>query len=182
MMGRDLTERGRAHARRLYSMTSDERWLAAMWKFVRAWLPPAPASVLEVGCGPLGGFVPALLGAGYEAVGVDPEAPDAPGYHRVQFEQYRPPRPVDCVVACTSLHHVGDLDVVLDQVGAALVPDGAVVVVEWAWEHFDEATARWCFARLAPLDPSSEPTWLHRRREDWAAAGQPWDACCRDWA
>jgi SAM-dependent methyltransferase len=163
-------------------MTSDERWLAAMWPFVRAWLPPPPARVLEIGCGLLGGFVPALLGAGYDAVGVDPEAPDAPNYHRVEFEQYQPPQPVDCVVACTSLHHVGNLDVVLDQVAASLVPDGPVVVVEWAWERFDEATARWCFDRLAPADPAAEPPWLHRRREDWVAAGQPWEACCREWA
>jgi SAM-dependent methyltransferase len=127
-------------------MTPKERWLAAMWPFVRAWLPSAPARVLEIGCGPLGGFVPALLGAGYDAFGVDPEAPDAPNYHRVEFGRYRPPRPVDCVVACTSLHHVGNLDVVLDQVAASLVPDGPVVV-EWAWERFDEATARWCFDR-----------------------------------
>jgi SAM-dependent methyltransferase len=163
-------------------MTSDVRWLAAMWPFVRAWLPSAPARVLEIGCGPLGGFVPELLGAGHDAVGVDPEAPDEPGYHWIQFERYQSPQPVDCVVACTSLHHVGDLDSVLDQVGAVMVPNGAVVVVEWAWERFDEATARWCFARLAPPNPGSEPAWLHRRREDWATAGQPWDACCRAWA
>jgi hypothetical protein len=57
-----------------------------------------------------------------------------------------------------------------------------VVVVEWAWERFDEATARWCFARLGPLDPASEPACLHRRREDLAATGQPWDTCCWAWA
>ena len=58
-------------------------------------------------------------------------------------------------MACTSLHHVADLGDVLDGVGAALAPDGALVVVEWAWERFDEATARWCFARLAPPDRKS---------------------------
>jgi SAM-dependent methyltransferase len=163
-------------------MTSDMRWLAATWPFVRTWLPPAPARVLEIGCGPLGGFVPELLGAGYAAVGVDPEAPDTPGYHRIEFERYQPPQPVDCVLASTSLHHVDNLDVVLDQVAAVLVPDGALVVVEWAWERFDEATARWCFARLEPQDPASEPGWLHRRQEDWATADQPWEACCRAWA
>jgi SAM-dependent methyltransferase len=113
-------------------MTPDERWLAAVWPFVRAQLPSLPAMVLEVGCGPLGGFVPALLGDGYDAVGVDPEAPEAPGYHRIEFESYQPPRPVDGVVACTSLHHVADPDDVLDRVAAALAP-GGVLVVEWAW-------------------------------------------------
>jgi SAM-dependent methyltransferase len=163
-------------------MTPDERWLAAVWPFVRAWLPSAPARVLEIGCGPLGGFVPALLRDGYAAVGVDPEAPEGLGYHRVQFEQYQPPQPVDCVLACTSLHHVADLGEVLDRVGVALAPDGAVVVVEWAWERFDEATARWCFARLAPPAAAAEPGWLHRRRDQWVASGQPWDEFCRAWA
>jgi SAM-dependent methyltransferase len=163
-------------------MTPDERWLAAVWPFVRAWLPSAPARVLEIGCGPLGGFVPALLRDGYDAVGVDPEAPEGPGYHHVQFEQYQSPQPVECMVACTSLHHVADLGDVLDRVGAALAPDGALVVVEWAWERFDEATARWCFARLAPPAPAAEPGWLHRRRDEWAASGQPWDGSFRAWA
>lgn len=163
-------------------MTADERWLASVWPFVRDNLPPAPARVLEIGCGRLGGFVPALLGGGYEAVGVDPEAPDGPAYHRVEFERHRPPRPLDAVVASTSLHHVADLDEVLDRVGAALAPEGGLVVVEWAWERFDEATARWCFARLAPAAPEAEPGWLQRRRDEWAASGQPWEAYCRGWA
>src|SRR5919201_5467760 len=147
-------------------MTPDQRWLAAVWPFVRDQLPPAPAAVLEIGCGPLGGFVPALLRDGYDAVGVDPAAPTAPGYHRVEFERYQPPRPVDCVVACTSLDHVADLDEVLDRVGAALAAGGGLVV-EWAWERFDEATTRWCFGRLAPPAPGEEPGWLHRHQERW---------------
>jgi SAM-dependent methyltransferase len=163
-------------------MTPDQRWLAAVWPFVHARLPSPPATVIEIGCGRLGGFVPALQGGGYDAVGVDPEAPEGAGYHRVEFEQYRPPQPVDGVVACTSLHHVADLDDVLDRVRAALGPDGALVVVEWAWERFDEATARWCFARLTPAALEAEPGWLHRRRDEWATSGQPWDGYCRAWA
>ena len=81
------------------SMTPDDPWLAAVWPFVRDQLPPAPARVLEVGCGTLGGFVPALLDGGYNSVGVDPEAPDGPDYQRIEFERYEPPQPVDCVVA-----------------------------------------------------------------------------------
>ena len=94
-----------------------------------------------------------LLDGGYHSVGVDPEAPDGPDYQRTEFERYEPPQPVDCVVASLSLHHVADLDEVLDRLEALLVPGGALVVVEWAWEQFDEATARWCFARLAPPRP-----------------------------
>ena len=120
-------------------MPSNQHWLAARWPFVRDILPSPPATVLEIGCGPLGGFVPALVAAGYDAVGVDPEAPDAPGYHRSTFEQYESPGGLDAVVACTSLHHVGDLSEVLKRVESLLRDRGTFVVVEWAWERFDEA-------------------------------------------
>lgn len=168
--------------RNVSQVTSDERWLAEMWPFVHAKLPHAPAGALEIGCGPLGGFVPALLANGYHAVGVDPEAPDTPDYHRCEFEQYQPPAPVDAVIACTSLHHVANVGVVLDRIAAALVPGGTVVVIEWARERFDEKTARWCFARVGDQAPDTEPAWLQRRRDEHAASGQPWETYCRSWA
>jgi len=39
-------------------MTPAARWLDALWPLIRARLPAAPARVIEVGCGSLGGFVP----------------------------------------------------------------------------------------------------------------------------
>jgi SAM-dependent methyltransferase len=161
-------------------VTPDERWLAAVWPFVRASLPMAPASVVDVGCGPLGGFVPFLERAGYQATGVDPEAPLGPSYRQVEFERYDLPGRVDAIVACTSLHHVADLSAALDLVEAALVPGGMAVVVEWARERFDEATARWCFARL-PEANGDHPSWLHHRQAEWIGSGQPWDAYLRSW-
>jgi SAM-dependent methyltransferase len=161
-------------------VTPDERWLAAVWPFVRAWLPGPPAAVLEIGCGPLGGFVPMLRSAGYQATGVDPEAPDGPWYHRVEFERLERPAPAQAVVACTSLHHVADVGQVLTLAGAALAAGGTLVVVEWARERFDEATARWCFDRLPA--PSGDPGWLQRRYGEWRASGLSWDGYCRAWA
>ena len=55
-------------------MTPAERWLATLWPLVRTRLPAAPARVVEVGCGPLGGFVPMLRADGYDALGIDPPA------------------------------------------------------------------------------------------------------------
>ncbi len=114
-------------------MATEERWLAAAWPFVRDNAPPLPGTVLEIGCGPLGGFVPRLRSAGYDAVGVDPEAPSGPNYHLTGFESYRGPAPVDLVVASLSLHHVDDLDDVIDRMALALRAGGTVVVLEWAW-------------------------------------------------
>jgi SAM-dependent methyltransferase len=165
------------------SAHADRRGLAAHWPFVRTQLPAAPATVLELGCGPHGGFVPELRSGGYAAVGVDPQAPDEPGYHRIGFEDYRPPQPVDAVVACTSLHHVADLDAVLDRIHDALAPGGVLVVVEWAREWFDEPTARWCFARLAPhTEDAAEAGWLHRHRDRWVESGLPWPEYLQSWA
>lgn len=157
----------------------DDRWLAAVWPFVRAQLPAAPVTVTEIGCGPLGGFVPALRSAGYEAVGIDPEAPEGSWYRQVAFEDYET-GPVSAIVACTSLHHVADPGGVLDRVEAALAPGGVVVVVEWARERFDEATARWCEDRLPP--PGPDAGWLSRRCCEWHESGRPWAEYIRSWA
>jgi SAM-dependent methyltransferase len=170
-------------------VTPDERWLAAVWPFIRAGLPaqparparPAqPAHVLVLGCGPLGGFVPMLRAAGYDATGVDMAAPDAPGYHRVEFERYDVPQPVEAIVACTALHHVADLAAVVRRLASALAPDGRLIVVEWARERLDAATAAWCFARLP--GPENGTGWLHNRRAEWLASGQDWDTYLRSWA
>jgi SAM-dependent methyltransferase len=160
-------------------VTPDERWLGTMWPFVRDHLPPPPARVVDLGCGPLGGYVPMLRASGYEAVGVDPDAPHGADYHRVEFEQADLPRHVDAVVASTSLHHVADPEAVIDQISDTIAPGGTVVIVEWDWNAFDEPTARWCFQRLASTE---RPGWLHRHRDDWAGSGRDWDAYLREWA
>jgi SAM-dependent methyltransferase len=161
-------------------VTPDERWLAALWPLVRAWLPAPPAAVVEIGCGPLGGFVPMMRAAGYTATGVDPEAPDGPCYHRIEFERYDLPGPVQAMVACASLHHVADVGEVLDLAAGALAAGGPLVVVEWARERFDEGTARWCFDRLP--QPSGDHSWLQHRHDQWRASGRPWDEYCHTWA
>ncbi len=180
------------------SFAPNDAWLTSMLPFVREHLPPPPAHVLELGCGSLGGFVPALAAVGYHAVGVDPEAPEGARFHQLAFEQFvaEPPAaaPADAVIASLSLHHVDDPGVVLDAVAGLLAPGGVVVVLEWASERFDEATARWCFARLgAPPDavhdhdhdhhhdhPDSR-CWLHHLADQWRASGNPWDTHVEGW-
>jgi SAM-dependent methyltransferase len=158
----------------------DELWLAEVWPFVRSQIPVMPSlRVLEVGCGPFGGFVPMLRHQGHDAVGVDPCAPAGSGFHRVEFERYDPPQHVAVVVACTSLHHVADLDEALNKIRAVLAPGGLVVVVEWAWECTDETTARWCFDRL---DPNAEPNWLQAMRDGWVESDRTWSVYLNAWA
>jgi SAM-dependent methyltransferase len=154
------------------------KWLSATWPRVRSQLPTAPARVVEIGCGPAGGFVPLLLECGYEALGVDPEAPDGARYERVEFERLEPPHPFDAAIACTSLHHVRDPGEVLDRLTGMLTKGGVFVVVEWDWTKFDEATALWCFERLG----SDDSNWLRRHRHQWQASKQEWQRYLRAWA
>ena len=160
-------------------MAPGDRWLQAMWPRVRAQLPAAPARVIDVGCGRSGGFVPFLLADGYDALGVDPNAPDGAHYRQAEFEHAELAGQVDAVIASTSLHHVADPAYVIDRICDVLASGGTAVVVEWAWEDFDTQAAEWCFSRLGPDD---EPGWLHRRRDDWRASGQAWAEYFPGWA
>jgi SAM-dependent methyltransferase len=81
--------------------------------FVQRRLPPPPARVLEVGCGDEGGLVPELAARGYEALGVDPNAPTGPRYLQRAFEDAADVLAAeqwDVVVAARVLHHVEPLE------------------------------------------------------------------------
>jgi SAM-dependent methyltransferase len=104
--------------------SADEIWLSATWPFVRDHLPKSPARIAELGCGEAGGHLAVLLNVGYDAVGVDPEAPERPGYRRIAFEDYVPDAPLDAVIASLSLHHVADPGTFLDHVYGVLAPGG----------------------------------------------------------
>jgi SAM-dependent methyltransferase len=158
-------------------VSSKELWLTTMWPSVRSWLPPPPATVVELGCGSLGGFVPALAADGYDAVGIDPAAPEGPEYRQAEFERAELPPQPDAVVASLSLHHVAEPGAVLDKVAGALGAGGIVIVVEWNWEAFDERTARWCLQRQVQPDG-----WMRRRLDAWADSGEAWEPAFRGWA
>jgi len=123
--------------------------------------------------------VPILRANGYDAIGIDPQAPEGTYYQRTEFEFASLPEEVEAVVASTSLHHVADLGHVIDQITTTLTRGGRLVVVEWDWEKFDKETADWCFTRLGSDD---EAGWLHRRRDEWLGSGLQWPSYLRDWA
>jgi SAM-dependent methyltransferase len=118
--------------------------------FVKESLPPAPARVLEVGCG-AGELALALAGQGWAVVAVDPEAPEGQIFRRVTLEELEDPGPFDAVVALRSLHHVHDLDAALETIASLLAPGGPFVVVEFAHERLDGDTADWYLGQLAAL-------------------------------
>jgi SAM-dependent methyltransferase len=107
-----------------------------------AHLPPAPARVLEVGCGS-GELARALAAAGYRVLAIDPDAPEGTIFRRVRLEELDEPGPFDGVVASRSLHHVHDLGAGLDRIADLLEPDGRLVVDEFGWDLLDPPTAAW---------------------------------------
>ena len=130
-------------------------------------LPPAPARVLEVGCGE-GRLARSMSAAGYRVLAIDPDAPDGSLFERVTIEEFVASESFDAAVATLSLHHIVDLDAALAKIAGLVVSGGTFVVVEFAWNRLDEATAAWA---LKLLDPEAEHGWLAHRHNEWIAQG-----------
>jgi SAM-dependent methyltransferase len=124
--------------------------LAALFEFVRSWLPAPPARVLEVGCGS-GELSLAIEEVGYDVVGIDPAAPEGPSFRRTRLENFADERGFDAVVASVSLHHVEDVPAAVEKVAALVRPAGVLVIEEWARERFTGATAEWYYHQRRAL-------------------------------
>jgi SAM-dependent methyltransferase len=140
--------------------------------FLREQLPPAPARVLEVGCGQ-GELTTALAVEGYDALGIDPVAPVGERFRRIRVEDLEPSEgPYDAVVASHSLHHIRDLDRALDHIASMLGPGGLLVLDEHGWDLADEATLDWLWNQrraLAAAGHGEPPASLAALREEWQA-------------
>jgi SAM-dependent methyltransferase len=127
-----------------------------LWGFILRWLPARPARVLDIGCGD-GTLTRRLVGEGYDATGLDPEAPREEGYLRDTLEEFRSTATFDAAVAVRSLHHLHDQDRALDNLQALLRPGGRLIAFEFAVEHVDDAAHQWLEARGLP-PPVGEPS------------------------
>ena len=128
-------------------------------EFVLSQLPPAPARVLEVGCGTEGGLVEPLADVGYDVLGIDPDAPAGGRFRQISLEELEEPQSFDAVVASRVLHHVHTLGDALDKL-ARLAP--LLLVDEFAYELIDEMTRDWYesqhrLLRAAGVEPSGPP-------------------------
>ena len=136
--------------------------------FVLQELPAPPGRVLEIGCGEQGGVVPALLAAGYDALGVDPHAPEGDHFRQVDFREVD--GSFDAVVAGRVLHHVHPLPEAVDRL-AALAP--VLVVDEFAHDRIDASAQAWYEARhrelsargVEPRAPASLDEWRTRHSD-----------------
>lgn len=140
-----------------------ERWQRSVEEFVLGQIGAPASRVLEVGCGK-GELALALDRAGHRVTAIDPRAPDGALFRRVGIEGFSDPGPFDHVVASLSLHHVGDLGAALDKMSGLLRAEGTLIVVEFAWDRLDAATAGWALARLPEAATSGHGSWLERCR------------------
>ena len=142
-----------------------DAWDRDVAEMVLRALPPPRARVLEVGCGE-GRLARSMAAAGDQVVAIDPDAPQGPLFQPVSIEEFVASEPFDAAVVTLSLHHIADLDAAVAKIAGLVIPGGTFVVVEFAWDRLDEATAAWALEHLAP---ESEDGWLARRRNEWNA-------------
>src|SRR5829696_226144 len=137
-------------------MAEPARWQRSVEEFVLGQICEPPARVLEIGCGK-GELARTLARAGHCVTAIDLRAPEGPIFSRVRIEEFNDPGSFDHAVANLSLHPVEDLGKVLDRVANLIRAGGALVVIEFAWDRFDEATAEWAMKRLPAASSSSGP-------------------------
>jgi len=133
--------------------------------FVLKHLPPPPQRVLEVGCGREGGLVELLADAGYDALGVDPHAPEGERFRQTTFQELE--GEWDAVVAGRVLHHVNPLDEGLDML-ASFAP--LLIVDEFASDRIDRAAQDWYEGQhrmlratgIEPNGPADLDDWRER--------------------
>jgi SAM-dependent methyltransferase len=116
--------------------------------WVRANLPPSPASILEVGAGD-GTLARGLRGDGYQVSAIDPKSESEDVLPVALVDLPDPPRPFDAAVAVVSLHHVEPLAESVDRLAAVMAEGAPLLLDEFDAAALDERAAAW---------------WLEQRR------------------
>jgi 2-polyprenyl-3-methyl-5-hydroxy-6-metoxy-1,4-benzoquinol methylase len=129
-------------------------------QFVKAQLPPAPAQVLEVGCGD-GRLARAVDDLGYRVTAIDPAASEGAIFQAMALEDFADPVGFDAVIASRVLHHIPDLGAALSMLRRLLVAGRRLIVLENACDRFDPPTARWYLEQRQATDLTRRAQFGH---------------------
>jgi SAM-dependent methyltransferase len=146
-------------------------WQRHVEEFVLEQIGDPPTRMLEIGCGK-GELALTLARAGHRVTAIDPRAPEGPIFRREGIEEFSDPGKFDHVVSSLALHHIEDLGMALGKMADLLRAGGTLVVVEFAWDRIDEATAKWTLDRLPASSPSEKPWWLEHCCRGWVQGGE----------
>ena len=103
---------------------------------------------------------------------IDPAAPDGELFRRIKLEELEGDERYDAVVTARTLHHITDLGPALDTIREYLRPSGVLVVLEFAWDRLDLATADWFYGQrraVAAAHGHEPPAGLDDCRREWEA-------------
>jgi SAM-dependent methyltransferase len=142
--------------------------VARSYALLKPLLPPAPARILEVGCGR--GALAAELGRrGWTVTGVDPDENACAAARQRGVEVVVGTLEdvdlggLDAVLFTRSLHHLPDLAGTLQTAAGRLAPGGRLVLEEFARERADQAAAAFVYDAVDLLhaaglaDPADDP-------------------------
>ena len=142
---------------------ADDRWWKDFDAVVAAALR-AGSRVLDLGCGD-GGLVDRFTELGFDALGVDPRAPNHPRLTQERIEVATGLGGFDAITAVMALHHA-ELDAVVPALSNLLRPQGRLFVYELGWDGYDERAADW----LVRHDSSdADVHYGHRHRQSLRA-------------
>jgi cyclopropane fatty-acyl-phospholipid synthase-like methyltransferase len=115
-------------------------------KFVQAHLPAGPLRILEIGCG-RGEVAVELQKLGHRVIALDADAAsveqakstgvDARQVRWPDFEE----APFDAILFTRSLHHISPLAEAVDHSRRMLLPQGVLIVEDFAYETIDRKTS-----------------------------------------
>ncbi|NGN66830.1 class I SAM-dependent methyltransferase [Streptomyces sp. A7024] len=124
--------------------------------FIEHSLPPAPARILDAGCGD-GALAARLIERGYAVTAIDVDPALRSPLVRVADICTYEDEPFDAVIFSLSLHHVHSLERALERARALLKPGGRLIIDEFAHEAANDRIADAFFGT-----PGSLPRWRER--------------------
>jgi 2-polyprenyl-3-methyl-5-hydroxy-6-metoxy-1,4-benzoquinol methylase len=139
-----------------------DRW----WRGLDATLAgtlPTGARTLDVGCGD-GSLVRRLTELGFDALGVDPNAPPGPRLLAARVDEAHGLGEFDAITAVMALHHCA-LEATIGGIVELLRPGGILLVYDFGWERYDDRAADW-LAEQEPADASNSVEAWKREHGD----------------